>query len=258
LSFPRNPTNHENATTKDIKKPSFNQFPPFFPRDPPISQDIHRHYQQPPSETRLPMALLKSVSAINARVVVIGDSTVGKTSILNQLVSRTFNPHQSPTVVSNFQYYAEDVGGTGVELQIWDTAGQEKFRSLGPIYFRNASAAIAVYDRTSRESFEHLTQWIDAFIETAGYQAVIAVAGNKLDLDDPQIELSEAEDWAKAHNYIIVETSAVTGTGIQALFRELVDAIVRSRSNERFIGMSTENEPKPVEDVRVKGKDDCC
>jgi small GTP-binding protein len=184
-------------------------------------------------------------SAVHARVVVVGDSTVGKTSILGHLVSRTFNPHQAPTVVSNFHYYADDVGGIGVELQIWDTAGQEKFRALGPIYFRNASAAIAVYDRTSRESFEHLPQWIDAFTETAGPQAVIAVAANKRDLPNERVTFSEAEEWAREHNYAIVETSAVTGAGIQQLFSGLVGAILRSLSSERLVRLRSESEPLP-------------
>jgi small GTP-binding protein len=187
------------------------------------------------------MATALSNSSIHVRVVVIGDSTVGKTSILSYLISRTFSRHQAPTVVSNFHYFTDDVKGIGVELQIWDTAGQEKFRSLGPIYFRNAGAAIAVYDRTSRESFNHLTEWIDAFTETAGYQAVIAIAGNKLDLPDPQVDLTEAQEWAQMHNYILFETSALTGAGIHDLFRALVDGILRLSSNEKRVKLQSEN-----------------
>jgi small GTP-binding protein len=196
-------------------------------------------------------------AAIHGRVVVIGDSTVGKTSILNHIVSQPFSPHVAPTVVSNFHFYAEDRNGTSVELQIWDTAGQEKFRSLGPIYFRNSSAAIAVYDRTSRETFDHLADWIEAFTDTAGHQAVIAIAGNKSDLDDPEVEFSEAEEWARAHNYLIVETSALTGMGIRALMHELVNEIVRTRAKERLIGVSTEMEAKPLVPATEPARE-CC
>jgi small GTP-binding protein len=178
---------------------------------------------------------------VHARVVVIGDSTVGKTSLLNRLVSQDFSDHQSPTVVSNFQIKAEDVDGIVVELQIWDTAGQEKFRSLGPIYFRNAAGAICVYDRTSRSSFEHLPQWIDAFTEIAGCQTVIAIAGNKLDLvDGMEIGFPEVKEWANAHNYIAGETSALTGAGVHDLVRELVAAILRAQSSNRLPRMPAE------------------
>jgi small GTP-binding protein len=182
-------------------------------------------------------------SSIHARAVVIGDSTVGKTSILNSIVSHTFNQHESPTVVSNFKIYAEDVDGVGVELQIWDTAGQEKFRSLSPIYFQNAVAAVAVYDRTNRASFEHLGQWIDDFIEIAGYHTVIAIAANKLDLvRGVEIGFAEAEEWAKSRNYVIVETSALTGDGVQELFRELVAAILKLQTSNKIPRIPAEDE----------------
>jgi small GTP-binding protein len=184
-----------------------------------------------------------AVETVHARVVVVGDSTVGKTSILNSLVTHTFNQHESATVVSNFKIYAEDVGGVGVELQIWDTAGQEKFRALGPIYFRNAVAALAVYDRTSRASFEHLGQWIDAFVEIAGGQTVIAIAGNKLDLvDGVEVGIAEAEEWARPRGYVIAETSALTGVGVQDLFRELVAAILKIQTTNRLARIRQESD----------------
>jgi small GTP-binding protein len=191
-----------------------------------------------------------AMSSIHARAVVIGDSTVGKTSILNSIASHTFNQHESPTVVSNFKIYAEDVDGVGVELQIWDTAGQEKFRSLSPIYFQNAVAAVAVYDRTNRASFEHLGQWIDDFTEIAGYHTVIAIAGNKLDLVyGVEVGFAEAEEWAKSRNYVIVETSALTGDGVQELFRELVAAILKLQTSHKIprIPVEDENEGPPVQ-----------
>jgi small GTP-binding protein len=195
---------------------------------------------------------------VHARVVVIGDSTVGKTSLLHNLVSGTFNEHESPTVVSNFHIFAEDVEGVGVELQIWDTAGQEKFRSLAPIYFRNAAAAIAVYDRTSRTTFENLSQWIEAFTEIAGYQTVVAIAGNKLDLtDEAEVTLTEAKEWAEGHNYILAETSALTGAGVQDLFRELVAAILKMYGARR-LGKRPMDRARSEELVEGSGEEPRC
>jgi small GTP-binding protein len=201
-----------------------------------------------------------AVETVHARVVVIGDSTVGKTSILNSLVSHTFNQHESPTVVSNFKIYAEDVGGVGVELQIWDTAGQGKFRSLGPIYFRNAIAALVVYDRTNRASFEHLGQWIDDFVEIAGGQTVIAIAGNKLDLvDGVEVGIAEAEEWARPRGCIIAETSALTGVGVQDLFREFVAAILKIQTTNRLAKIQQESdvEEKQTLDHEVRNGCNC-
>jgi small GTP-binding protein len=179
--------------------------------------------------------LIPPPSSLQARVVVLGDSTVGKTSLLNWIISRHFNPSETPTVVSDFHIYTGDVNGTSVELQIWDTAGQEKFRSLGPIYYRNSVAALVVYDCTSRPSFEHLDQWIEEFTETAGRQTTIAVAGNKIDLADMiTVTWPETMEWARTHGYLVGQTSAKTGQGVDVLFNELVQEIVRLQTSSRL------------------------
>lgn len=166
----------------------------------------------------------------NFRVVVVGDSSVGKTSILNQLTEHTFNPYEQSTVGSNYQIFAEEVNNTRVEMQIWDTAGQERFRSLGPIYFRNAAAAVAVYDQTARASFAHLDRWIHDVTEIAGPSTIIVIAANKTDMDDLfEVPFAEAEAWAKSKGYIIMQTSAKHGIGIRQLFSRLAEEIVHNK-----------------------------
>lgn len=175
--------------------------------------------------------MIAETTTLHARVVVIGDAQVGKTSILNQLVEHTFNPYEQTTVGTNYQLYVADVDGVKIEIQIWDTAGQEKFRSLSPIYYRNAVAAVAVYDQTDRSSFEHLDKWIHSFTEVAGMNTIIAIAGNKCDLADLlQVSYTEAEGWAKSHNYLIEQTSAMTGLGIRNLFQRLAEEILKNES----------------------------
>jgi small GTP-binding protein len=178
---------------------------------------------------------MQPTGSVHARVVVLGDSTVGKTSLLSSIISRHFNQYESPTVVSNFHIYTGDVKGTNVEFQIWDTAGQEKFRSLGPIYYRNSIAALAVYDCTARPTFEHLGSWIEEFMETAGHHAAIAIAGNKIDLADRvEVTWPEAQDWTRAQGYIVGQTSAKTGQGVDVLFNELVGAIIKMQTIHRL------------------------
>jgi small GTP-binding protein len=157
-----------------------------------------------------------------SRVVAVGDSSVGKTSILTALMGDTFNPYEQNTVGANWHLHTEDIQGERIELQIWDTAGQERYRSLGPLYYRNAVVAIAVYDVTNRESFDSLPGWIDAFRAVAGANGGVFVVGNKIDLEDKrQIPFDQASEWARSRQYEFYETSAKTEDGVKDLFRSV-------------------------------------
>ncbi|KAH0787503.1 small GTP-binding protein [Histomonas meleagridis] len=170
-----------------------------------------------------------------ARVVMVGDSAVGKTSILNQLVDHTFNQFEQSTIGSNYQIFVEDIGDIKVEMQIWDTSGQEKFRSLGPIYYRNAIASVAVYDQTIPTSYQHLESWVREVIEVAGPSTIIAIAANKCDLTGKeQISFEEAKSWAKSRGFIIEQTSALNGTGIYKLFSRLAASIVNVNQEQEL------------------------
>jgi len=167
----------------------------------------------------------------HCRVVVIGDSSVGKTSILNQLIDHTFKPHEQSTIGANYQLFVQEINGVKVEVQIWDTAGQEKFKALGPIYFRNSQGAIAVYDSTNRASFENLESWIDSFVEIVGNNSVIAIAANKCDLfTEIQVSSEEGQSWAESNHYIFQPTSAKTGDGVKELFLRLAEKLLKEQS----------------------------
>jgi small GTP-binding protein len=166
-------------------------------------------------------------SVLHARVVAIGDSSVGKTSLISRLMEEHFDPCEHPTVGANWQLYVHDFNCERVELQIWDTAGQEKFRSLGPLYYRSASGAIAVFDVTCRSSFENLEGWINNFTEVAGCNGVIVIAANKSDYEEArQISMRESQEWARQRGYMIYETSAKTGENVRQLFGGLAEAVL--------------------------------
>ena len=118
-------------------------------------------------------------ASLHARVVMIGDSGVGKTSILSRLVDHRFNKHEQSTVGVNFQLYVREMADVRLEMQIWDTAGQEKFRALGPIYYRNSVAAVAVFSLDNTESLDRIGWWLEQFTNAAGTNVVIAIAANK-------------------------------------------------------------------------------
>ena len=167
---------------------------------------------------------------IHSRAVIIGDSLVGKTSIFNKLAFNTFSLNEKTTVGSNYQLYIQQIQDIRVELQVWDTAGQERFRSLGAIYFRDADAALAVYDITNRDSFVSLERWINEFVSVAGEKKTVVVIANKCDLAaNSQVPFDEAEGWALSKNYMIRQVSAKTGDGIKDLFSDLTYTILENQ-----------------------------
>merc|ERR1712078_275313 len=111
-----------------------------------------------------------------------GDSGVGKSSIAQRYVTDTFRAHGESTIGASFMSKMIVNNGSPCKCQIWDTAGQEKYHSLAPMYYRGAAAAILVYDMTKRSSFEKLQKWVDELKERGNPNIVIALAGNKSDL----------------------------------------------------------------------------
>ncbi|OHT09326.1 small GTP-binding protein [Tritrichomonas foetus] len=174
------------------------------------------------------------------RVVTIGETSVGKTSIITQLVKKTFNPNEKSTVGAMFVIYNQQVDNELVEMQIWDTAGQERFRSLGPIYYRGAEAAVVVFDYTSMTSFERLQSWVSAFQDVAGTETVIFVVGNKTDLkEEAQVSPEIAENWATERGFRLFSTSALTGEGVEQTFVELAQEI-KKKSKKKMQEHSAE------------------
>jgi small GTP-binding protein len=170
-------------------------------------------------------------TSLHCRVVMIGDSAVGKTSILNQLIDHTFQNGTAPTVAANYQVYLDEIDGVTIEVQLWDTAGQEKFRSLGPIYYRNSAGAVLVYDVSNRRSFEDLSDWIVAFTEVAGTTASITIVANKTDIPEAEqrVRAQEGRQWATSKGYDFFATSAKTGEGIKELFKQIARNLIRIR-----------------------------
>lgn len=166
--------------------------------------------------------------SLAVRVVFIGDSQVGKTSIINMFVRSSFEKQQKSTIGAVFHTYEQKVNGQPVVMQIWDTAGQEKYRSLGPIYYRNSAAGVCVFDMTSKETLPSLDKWISEFRKHAE-DALIFVVGNKIDLpeESQQVTRAEVEEFAAAHDAVCFFTSAKTGENVKELFQNVFDSLVK-------------------------------
>ena len=179
---------------------------------------------------------------VTFRAVTIGESSVGKTCLVNRFIRDKFNNAQPNTVGAIYDTYIENRDDLSVEVQIWDTAGQEKFRSLAPAYYRAAKAAIVVFDITKRSTFQNLQQWIEDFKAHAGDESIIIVVGNKVDLADQiQVSDSEAIEWANARNAKFFKTSAKTGEGVKEVFTSLVDIWLAKNSDDENHGITQVN-----------------
>ncbi|KAH0791578.1 Ras family protein [Histomonas meleagridis] len=151
------------------------------------------------------------------KIVFIGNSAVGKTSIINQYTFGSSSEDHQPTVGIDFFAKQINVDGKQIRLQIWDTAGQEKFKSLIPSYVRTSTVAVYVFDITSRESFEELEKWHKMVIELANPSVI--VVGNKTDLAESRtVSTEEAKKYAESLGAQYIETSARTPSNIQELF----------------------------------------
>ena len=160
------------------------------------------------------------------KVVLLGESGVGKTCIISRFINNTF---QEGLMSSNGASYASksatfpEYGNKTIKLEIWDTAGQEKYRSLNQIFYKDASICILVYDITNIKSFNALREyWIKEIKEACPKQIILGLAANKCDLDDKeQVEEKTARDFANEINAIFMYTSAARSVGIDELFHNV-------------------------------------
>ena len=164
---------------------------------------------------------------IKYKLIVIGDENVGKTSIINRFKNNQFSPEYEPTVGLDFQSIPILIDEQSVTLLLYDTAGQEKFKSLIPLYTNEANIILLIYDISNKESFENIGKWFDSLNNINKEEVVFALVGNKSDLDfNRKVTKEEAESYAKEHNYVFQEVSALSGEGIQELFmNKLIDQI---------------------------------
>jgi len=165
---------------------------------------------------------------ISAKLVLLGNSGTGKTSLALRYVENTFVHEQTPTIGACFMTKRISLPNSTLKLQIWDTAGQERFRSMAPMYYRNAAAAILVYDISVAETFENVQHWVRELKSTMHFSDItIALAGNKTDLEsNREVPKQTAEEYAKTIGATVYETSAKDNQGVEELFGDIAKKIV--------------------------------
>jgi len=155
------------------------------------------------------------------KYIIVGDTAVGKSCLLLQFTDKRFQPVHDLTIGVEFGSRTINIDDTQIKLQIWDTAGQEKFRSITRSYYRGAAGCLLVYDVTRRETFEHLPSWLEDCRKYSNQNITIMLIGNKCDMESKRaVSREEGEEFAKKNNLTFLETSAKTSENVEQAFIE--------------------------------------
>ena len=165
------------------------------------------------------MSSKKNLETPKYKLIFLGDQNVGKSSILNRFLNDTFIEEYQATIGLDFQSKNVQIDNQDIHLLLYDTAGQEKFRSLIPMYTRDANIILLVYDISNRDSFTNLSQWLKDLTNVNMEEVILCIVGNKIDLNDKRaVNTEEGKKFAEEHDFIFQEISAKTGEGFSDLF----------------------------------------
>lgn len=160
------------------------------------------------------------------KIVLIGDSAVGKSNLLARFARDEFYPNSKSTIGVEFQTQKIDIDGKEVKAQIWDTAGQERFRAVTSAYYRGAVGALLVYDISRRQTFESVGRWLNELHTHSDMNVVTILIGNKTDLIDARaVSAEEGMTLAEAQGLFFMETSALDSSNVSAAFQTVVKEI---------------------------------
>ena len=196
------------------------------------------------------------------KLIFLGDQGVGKSCILNRFLNDTFIEDYQATIGLDFQSKNVQIENQDIHLLLYDTAGQEKFRSLIPMYTRDANIILLVYDISNKTSFNHLPDWIRDLTNVNIDEVIFAIVGNKSDLVKREVTPEEGQKFADEHNFIFQEISAKTGSGFSELFyKNLFEKI---RTKFRPGGQTAQSEVKDIkfnieqDSSNTHSKKKCC
>lgn len=187
-----------------------------------------------------------------SKLVLLGDSSVGKTSIVNQFVNNSFSKFQDSTIGAAFLSKSVFIGNDEVRFEIWDTAGQERYHSLAPMYYRNANIVLVVYDITNYTSFHGAKRWINELYKTVNHDVKIILIGNKKDLEHLRL-IREIEVYNYTNEMCLqhYEISAKDKKSIDKLFENIANTIDFSKYQDQLSNSLN------LEKVKKK-KNKCC
>ena len=174
------------------------------------------------------------------KYIIIGDPSVGKSNLLMKFAHNKFTDEYQTTIGVEFGAKNLQINDQIYRIQIWDTAGQENFRSITRAYFKNCVCAMVVYDITCRKSFENIQNWLQDVHDQSPKTVLIVLIGNKIDLEDKRvISTDEGKEYAIQNGLIFMETSAKSGEGVEEIFRKTAQEIEK-KMGENYYDLKSE------------------
>jgi len=168
------------------------------------------------------------------KYIIIGDTGVGKSCLLLQFTDKRFRTDHDLTIGVEFGARLVTIDNKQIKLQIWDTAGQESFRSITRSYYRGAGGALLVYDISRRDTFSHLARWLEEARQNASSNMVIMLIGNKADLDRREVSYEEGANFARDNGLVFTETSAKTSQNVEEAFTNTARKIYENIQNNVY------------------------
>ncbi|AGO13846.1 AaceriAGL021Wp [[Ashbya] aceris (nom. inval.)] len=169
------------------------------------------------------------------KILLVGDSGVGKSCLLVRFVEDKFSPSFITTIGIDFKIKAVDINGKKIKLQLWDTAGQERFRTITTAYYRGAMGIILVYDVTDERTFENIRQWFTTVNQHANEEAQLLLVGNKKDMDTRAVTYEQGESLAKELGVPFIEASAKDDENVSDIFFTLAKLIQEKIDNDKLV-----------------------
>ena len=212
-----------------------------------------------------------SISVTRHKVIFVGDANTGKTSIINRIIDNPFNETYEVSIGIDFMSKNIRFRGQNIKIQIWDSAGQEKYKGLIPSYVRNSSIVFLIYDVSTKTSFDNIPNWINFIrnIETT----TLVLCGNKIDITEREVKKEDGEALAQKEGIAFFEASAKTGEGIKNMFysaianlptfaeknpnkENLIKELLQENGVENAVGGIKPQEPNqpPEQNINVNGQ----
>lgn len=186
------------------------------------------------------------------KVVLIGDSGVGKSNLLSRFTRNEFNLESKSTIGVEFATRTVETDGKVIKSQIWDTAGQERYRAITSAYYRGAVGALLVYDISKRITYDNVARWLKELRDHADENIVIMLVGNKRDLRHMRVVTTEeAKEFAEQNKLFFIETSALDSTNVESAFKRILSEILQLLSRKELEGGPTVDDVGKTLDLKT-------
>ena len=193
------------------------------------------------------------------KIVLIGDTSVGKSCLLTRFADDQFTDNYVTTIGVDFRFKTMIVMDKIIKVQVWDTAGEERYRSITNAYYRGAEGILIVFDLTNEESFKSIQNWINEVTVFTGKDVIIICLGNKSDLKS-EISKNTIDEFKKKTNLEIFNVSAKTGEGVEEAFKHIIELLIKKNTDKKEennainLTPNTNNNNSPID----KKKESCC